>query len=300
MSVICLCAGKEDYITIYFLRHGESQTNAIGDTIMWNLGFPKVLDLDPLETVRNFGISGSTRITVDSPLSDFGHQQARKLGVNMFRNQNQVCPDRDHVTELINSGNALLAVSNLSRTQQTLANFLVQRPRSRRKAPVKIQILNCLQEVAENVSALTSKAGTDDPHEAVPFLLRTDDFVWEFPRGTTQVTDYNWLGTRKSLSSRFHEFIRWLRESDKSTVIVAGHSQWLLEFFRIKMIQPQNDIEAYLRMVKIDNAAMIKFNFDFNTGEIEPNSTVLACHYDFSKMETIEDYGFQKVELTDV
>lgn len=244
-----------------------------------------------------FQVKGAHRLT-DAPLSSLGHEQAIDLGVDVFGHPENV--EYKYLAELIESEGITLCTSNLARTQQTLANFLNQRPVNK-KTRVEIEILNCLQETSGFKDAWSSKAGRTDPEQAAPESLRIPQFHWVFGHTTTQIEDLNGPvsgiahflkgkmsggvhESHRSAEARLADFTTYLNhhyDLNHKVFLVSGHSSWLRKLFRTRMgVGESNEVEKILHDEKLGNASIIKFTFELNKtdrtgGHIVPGSTVV-------------------------
>jgi broad specificity phosphatase PhoE len=256
---------------VYFIRHAESVSNAPVNRFKLK-GFKWLKTEDErVEDLRRKSISRK-----DAPLSDYGHSQARRLGVNVFKDS----PPR--IDEAAISGKKIvLAVSNLARTQQTMVNFLKQRVD---EAPVDITILNCLQEANENgMAQLRYEEESEVEKVVMPALLEGGIYKWDISRNKGgKVVDYNRLNPPKEMHVRFTEFNKWLDATEGDTFLVAGHSGWLKEYINDFLTgDDQNVVEIQLHKTKLGNASMAKFVVDTAPeAKILPKSTCLVAEVD--------------------
>lgn len=264
LALIMVRAGGVDVVTIYFTRHASSQSNALLDLIRLSSKSPLRTDG---ETINEFYISRPTgfRVGFDAPLCEYGHSQARRLGI-LAKKNSTLFP----VVRMLN-GDMVIAVSNLVRTHQTFAEFISQYP----AADLDVHVLSCLQEVYENTAAMCVKDGVTDPSEAV-----TSAIVRNLPRinwkigDSDRIVDHNRRDSARDLRPRFAVFLRWLRNharNGKSEFLITGHSQWLMKFFDASY--PPNpsvilEIEQSLKNKKLGNASMMRFDFDLKNVQI--------------------------------
>lgn len=152
LLIYAIHVGAQD-VELYFFRHGEPTAEFLsGKRQKSNLVF------ENMEIIRT--PTGSRRwsdIFSIASLSDYGHRQARSLGVRLLR-QNK---------KKFDPGEAVFAVSNVGVTQESMIDFLSQREGH---PPVDIQILNCLQDT----SSTPLRVGAEDPNLAVPGSVQSD------------------------------------------------------------------------------------------------------------------------------
>lgn len=252
-------------VDVYFIRHGESSWNA-----------KKTADKNERNNIITPEFSSPITATYvaendrkfDAPLSPKGHWQTRDLGDAIFKTEGEGTPVewqflRDHV----GSGDLILGVSNLARTQMTLGNFLDGKEDN---GPYRVEILNCLQELSNGHDAKSTKQGRTNPSECVPKTMRGGKFEWAFGHGVTRLIDLNIFDFRGQ-QGRFNDFMSWLwynaSENPKhvTNFLVAGHSSWLQELFKTRLREKSdmNSVEYMLHEVKLGNGSMIKFTVRF-------------------------------------
>jgi broad specificity phosphatase PhoE len=241
-----------------------------------------------------FQVKGAERER-DAPLSVRGHNQAIALGEDILARVSTQADDPKAVLRgLVRDGNVVFGVSNLARTQQTMANFLNQCPEDKGfTKPFQIEILNCLQELSHAHDAWSSKGGRTDPEQAVPSALRKRDlFAWRFAPGVSKVIDLNgtlgflrvgsYFRGRRDYMQRLEDFSVWLNghyNQGHKTFLVAGHSTWLKALYKKRMGNgATNRYEQTLRKTKLGNASMVKFTFELSArqekkGAIVPGTT---------------------------
>jgi phosphohistidine phosphatase SixA len=283
------CSLSDRSVTIYYIRHAESNWNA-GKTAKAEM-MSKLNPLakasahkqGPIVTDNDivFRVKDNDRM-VDAPLSPAGHMQSIALGKRVFGQKLEPA-----LTNLeSNPESIVLAVSNLARTQQTMANFLNQR---NLKPRATINILNCLQEMSSSAArdARSVKDGRGISN-AIPESMRTSEaakqFNWVLGYNVKNIVDINTVFGGKSPEARIGDFIEWLNhhyDLDDRTFLVAGHSSWLQKLYKKKFgeVGAENVEERILKKFKLGNASMIKFTFDLvanniREGSIRPGKTI--------------------------
>jgi len=272
-------------IKIVFIRHGESEWNAV-----FNVGYKVFL---PFRLVRAL-IAEMTMLFredslfFDAPLNKVGIQQAWDLliflssqpaGCTVEGSEKKPCAELE-VQDLVSIirgdvGDSMICASILKRAISTalmcLSPRLLQRPDD------KVHLMTALQELGRNVDSLsiTPAKGTPVVPSAEGAMQKMGDLMTHFYKMRLNA---NRNSGNKNLGRvakhRQEEFVKWVFEQKTDCIIVAGHSLWFREFFKSYLPKQAQHVAKTTKMV---NCGVIAFDFYKDAGHhgsffIDPKS----------------------------
>lgn len=229
--------------TVIFVRHGESEWNAI-----FNMGIKNL----PLRLVTGwvrefFMLGGRDSVFYDANLNKEGVDQVVELQQFLHDKQNK---DNEWVKIMNGEGeSSVLVASNLRRAIATAVIGI----KHRFQRGEKLHVLSSLQEITFNVDGMgLAESGTSPNLKAL-----YNQFPSGFdPKKTFDCSDNN--GT-KPLSSngykRMMEFNEWCFNRSEDTIIVAGgHSLYAMHYFRSFL--PYTNVHDAKRCKMMNGAAV--------------------------------------------
>eukprot|EP00908_Phaeocystis_cordata_P011152 Transcript_21995.p1 GENE.Transcript_21995~~Transcript_21995.p1 ORF type:complete len:350 (+),score=173.93 Transcript_21995:364-1413(+) len=214
-------AGSVDReVRIIFIRHGESMWN-----LVFNRGFgPSFLvRLVKAVLMELYLIPFDDSCFLDSPLSDLGLEQCSSLQA-FLRNpclDPAAQPDFDVLTA--GEGRSVIVSSQLRRAVATAAIALADRLK-RTNEPILMH--SSCQEISRNFDTIS----ITEPG-AGPALRGSAELERKLHYDGTANKGNKTLGFRGM--QRLQHFAAWAAERPERTIIVAGHSLWFREFFKL-------------------------------------------------------------------
>ena len=207
-------------VRVIFIRHGESMWN-----LVFNRGFGPsfLLRLVRAVLMELYLIPFDDSCFLDSPLSDLGLEQCSSLQ-SFLRNP---CLDpaaqADFDVLTAGEGRSVIVSSQLRRAAATAAIGLADRLR-RTNEPILLH--SSCQEISRNFDTISiTEAGSGPTLRGSAELERRLHYDGAANKGN------------KTLSfrglQRLQDFAGWAAKRPESTVIVAGHSLWFREFFKL-------------------------------------------------------------------
>ena len=312
--------GAERY-TVYFIRHADSIWNAHKDKTEVSEEQVKAefkLDRCPVYDVANItplgqivrdvpiqkrSLKQAALMTVmqsylDAQLSPRGVWQSQCLAKWISQNcepeglgtlEDDVRTDVCRLAGMRDRDRAVLAASNLKRTQQTmltaLAYFCGYGTGGSSSYLHTIHAYDFLQERGCAPDARPNLADRGVGHAIGNCQI---DLHREFSQDICLLSEVE----QNNVFDKFVGYVNQLgasRESNKPIFYVTGHSSWLQDFFKLKLPDSlgddtPNNLEINLTRVKLGNASVIKFfleidNGDISTAKIVPNHTKLIYGY---------------------
>ena len=240
-------------IEIYFIRHAQS---------IWNAAKPKI--------GLWWNIPGLTLFN-DAELSSTGYGQAHRLSEAIEDAAVEVAGGPlsvENAALKLLSGvdpafhtTTYIATSNLRRALQTELIALGSRA-THVVGRELIHIMSSAQELSGGADARTEASGRGD----VPIVH--DSLSARFYRdGNLNYGEENGVcgTTVAERLVRFCREVRTIAQSGFRQMILTGHSTWLRELFQ-RYLDPRQTltrVEKNLRRIKLGNAGVVKFTFDF-------------------------------------
>lgn len=254
-----LPTGKASKITIIFVRHGESTWNEVFNKKP-KLMLPLRLFLAMIAELKLLLLPQGS-VFLDAPLNDEGITQARQI--DAFIKSSKASEYRD----LLDNG--FLVTSNLRRALETL--LFGFKSRIQRGSPT-VTMWSCLQECSRNIDTQSVTAVSEQP---VPTerVQNADSTVASWYNSRVSVKEYTGNKTLKSnAGSRIMEFCEKAFKSQQTCIIVAGHSLWFRNFFRMNIRTNTGALLATKAITKkIKNGGMIKFELSQFQSPGQPN-----------------------------
>ena len=276
---------------VIFVRHGESTWNEI-----FNRGFNFRFPLRLFEGLMSELLLLFTKSSffVDSPLSDYGYEQARELrrflrdydgdaagaafdaarksegtksasGSDAFTAARRARRVADADALAGKKSTSIIVSSNLRRAVATTALGFWDRLA---RTGEKIYVLSCMQEIARNVDTC-ALAGARECPPLHGIESKVED-INNTPMGRMIVGD---SGSVVGLNTHFNvgnkpigrvgfggllEFAEWCSAQDAECVIAGGHSLWFKEFFKAFLDRDASKKDLAARK-KIVNCGVVGF-----------------------------------------
>jgi len=271
------------HVKVVFIRHGESEWNAV-----FNKGSKLLL---PVRLVRALVsealiLFDQDSLFIDSPLSSVGIQQAWDL-LTYLTAQPTGCAapqsasrpvaelEASDIVSIIrgDAGESIVVSSVLRRAIST--GLLCLSPRLLKTSlKDKIQLMTCLQEISRNVDtlALTPPRTLPQVPATEASLKNVGDLLAHFYRSRLDKKQNFGNKTMKQKAVvRQQHFINWIFEQRTDCVIVCGHSLWFREFFKSFLPKPNTHVAKTSKMV---NCGCVAFDLyrDNNVIRIRPES----------------------------
>lgn len=240
---------------IIFVRHGESVWNEMFNKGFLPPGFPfRVLR----GVVREiFLLTSRDSVFYDSPLSAEGVTQAKDLATFIQNDSMSKGNVGDYVKIMRGEeGTSVLVSSNLRRAAATIYIGLFARLK---KVGEKVHLLSTLQEMSRNVDTVA----VSPPRKIarMPVLERRYG-----ENGYKSKFECAAQAGNKSVFRRaykdFLQFNEWVFTRKEDTIIVAGHSLWFKQYY--KMFLPR-DCDHDAKKFKMVNAGAIGFELTRGT-----------------------------------
>lgn len=276
---------------VIFVRHGESTWNEI-----FNRGFNFRFPLRLFEGLMSELLLLFTKSSffVDSPLSDYGYEQARELrrflrdydgdaagaafdaarkseggkstaGSDAFTAARRARRVADADALAGKKSTSIIVSSNLRRAVATTALGFWDRLA---RTGEKIYVLSCMQEIARNVDTCALAGARECP--ALHGIESKVEDINNTPMGRMIVGD---SGSVVGLNTHFNvgnkpigrvgfggllEFAEWCSAQDAECIIAGGHSLWFKEFFKAFLDRDASKKDLAARK-KIVNCGVVGF-----------------------------------------
>jgi phosphohistidine phosphatase SixA len=263
-------------VTIYFIRHAQS---------IWNEG--KIKNAKRKWGIVRDAVNGLKERFRDAPLAKAGIKQSQALGKWIQGN------DSDDA-KVLRLSPVVFVASNLLRTRQTMKYAFFDRftNGSLRGIPETVYYANFLQELECGIDARISKksleAISDYQIDGFEDVIIFPEFARRRKDDPKRLVDQECPTPLSSPDSigPFRQFSEWILGPefvDGTKFVIVGHSSWLLKFMKAQLGTTYKDDdlskdEIELRKRKIDNAGLIKFDFEGGEGSADghvvPKSTV--------------------------
>lgn len=257
-------------VKIIFIRHGESEWNAV-----FNEGSKLLL---PVRLVRALAsealmLFDQDSLFFDSPLSAKGLQQGWNL-LTFLASQPAGCteprsasrPARDlEIADLVSiirgdAGESVVVSSILRRAIST--GVLCLSPRLLKTSEKdRVLLMTCLQEISRNVDTLALTPARTLPQlpAGEASMKNIGELMSHFykTRLDKKYNDGN-KTLKQTAIKRQEQFTRWAFEQKTDCIIVCGHSLWFREFFKSYMPKSSNHVAKTTKMV---NCGCVAFDF---------------------------------------
>lgn len=214
-------------VTLYFIRHGESEWNSV-----FNVGIPPGLNAHKLKIIPRLIVAlirelvmAITRDSIffDSPLNADGIEQAVRLADTIAQSRSKA----DAPLQSATAKSSVVVVSNLRRAIETV--FLCLRGRLSASGE-RVVMHSSLQEISRNIDTLALAQKGSTP--AMPALAATLGGALD-ANACLECTHNS--GNKPLLGNgltRMEAFCDWCFNRKEDTVIVGGHSLWFRSFFQ--------------------------------------------------------------------
>ena len=246
-------AAEGKTVTLYFIRHGESEWNSI-----FNVGIPAGVNLHKLKIIPRLIMAllrelilavTKDSIFFDSPLNADGIEQAMRLADTISSSRSKA----DAVLRSASAKNSVVVVSNLRRAIETV--FLCLRGRLIASGE-RVVMHSSLQEISRNIDtlALAQEGGTP----AMPVLAAALGSSLD-ANACLQCARND--GNKPLLGnglSRMEAFAAWCFSQPKAIIIVGGHSLWFRSFFQTFLPREcTHDLANVAKTNKVQNCGIV-------------------------------------------
>jgi len=207
-------------VRIIFIRHGESMWN-----LVFNRGFGPSFLVRLVKAVlyELYLIPFDDSCFLDSPLSDLGFEQCHSLQAFLRNPCLDPAAQADFDVLTAGEGRSVIVSSQLRRAAATAAIGLADRLK-RTNEPILMH--SSCQEISRNFDTLSiTEAGKGPVLRGSVELERKLHYDGTANKGSKS------LGFRGM--HRIEDFAAWAAKRNESTIIVAGHSLWFKEFFKL-------------------------------------------------------------------
>ena len=207
-------------VRIIFIRHGESMWN-----LVFNRGFGPSFLVRLVKAVlyELYLIPFDDSCFLDSPLSDLGFEQCHSLQAFLRNPCLDPSAQADFDVLTAGEGRSVIVSSQLRRAAATAAIGLADRLK-RTNEPILMH--SSCQEISRNFDTMSiTEAGKG------PTLRGSAELERKLHYDGTANKGSKGLGFRGM--HRIEDFAAWAAKRNESTIIVAGHSLWFKEFFKL-------------------------------------------------------------------
>ncbi|GLD93893.1 hypothetical protein PINS_up002498 [Pythium insidiosum] len=256
--------GKTRQKRIIFVRHAESEWNAVFNRGVW---WAAILRFFRAVVQEWLMLPTTDSLFIDSPLSHQGIRQAKALYTTVNASGNS-----DQWLRYLSSSvpGSTIVASNLRRAIDTARIASAARLS---KQGEKIRVLSSLQEIGRNIDTLAIS-------NAYALRPRALSSVLQGEKHCDELFDLRESHGNKSLTGsgrlRLFSFAEWAVQQKEDVLIVFGHSHWLRafcqEFFPPSFYHPA-------RTQKIANCAVVTFELTDNVSNDGPRYQIAPQSY---------------------